>query len=845
MAASYDQLRAVYIYNFIKHIQWPNEANRPHWEIGLYPSQAGLETALLQISRNKKIRGKSLRITHYENLDNAGNTDLLVVGSQYKTQLRRINRAMANSLTLLVSEQASNNLHIMINFLKPEGKTLNVELHKPNIYLEGLTMGENIAQMGGAELDIAQIYRDTEIALSHAKESLQEQKKRLAQQQTLLEQQSQKLKEKTLSTENKAKELILLEGSLNKLNSELQKKQALLGSRHQQLQEEEAKLEEKVREVQSNINILDEQQLLITTQQKQIGKQDDSLKEKIATIDEQQNLLFYQQLVSASLGLIIVVALLSIYFRIKASKTLAASNKQLAETTENLRHAIEAKSLFLTTMSHEIRTPMNGVLGMADLLATTPLDEQQNRYLDIIKKSGVLLLNVINDILDFSKIEAGKMTLECLDINLSHLLYDSASVFSSQIHQNNIEFRLLIDPDLPEVVKGDPVRLSQIVTNLLGNAFKFTEPGDSIRLSANRHLKNQWSLSVRDSGKGMSEKQCKHIFDAFTQADTSITRRHGGTGLGLNICLRLVELMKGELHVESQLAVGSHFWIELPLLVSSTNADDKNSTPLHNVPILVAEKNQELRSNLCTHLQRWGCTTFEADSSNNLLIQLKQWSNNKSDNKLTLLLSDNLIKLDGEQDSILHPFNLIIIYLSTESLSTALIKKKHAVSAMLAQPVTASMIFDALAEIHSIDRHISLPEKVEQTLPHYPQSKILIAEDNNINQMVICGMLKQYQITPTVVNDGQKALEQLINNRFDLVLMDCEMPVLDGYEACERYREKEAEGEHTPIVALTAHAMKEHRDKASDSGMDAHLVKPIAHDQLKAILDLYCSPSEK
>ncbi len=857
LAVNPDELRAAYLYNFVKHSSWPDEDKRSQWVLGFYPAQPQLQEIVRRASEGQLVRGKPIKIVHYRDVKQAREADLLMVGREHNKRLRYVSTALSKSQTLMVTDQADDSLHIMINILKPQDNRLGFDIHKPNIILEGLSVSKELILLGGTELDIAHIYKETEKALSAVKHSLQQQEQRLAQQQKLLQQQAARLKEKSLATESKASELLALETSLNSLNGELQGKQRLaaenqarideqgmlLRTRQKQLQQEEIKLKVKAQEIQANSQLLEQQRLRIGEQQQQIESQGEVLKEKTAIIEQQKRLLFYQQLVTGSLVLTVLISLYSVYSRVKASRALAESNARLAETSDSLRRAIEIKSLFFSTMSHEIRTPMNGVLGMAELLRTTKLDEQQRRFLDVIQSSGALLINVINDILDYSKIEAGKMELESIDFDLSRQLHDCASTFSGRAHKQGLGFRLLIDPDLPAHIQGDPTRLCQVLNNFLSNAFKFTDNG-FVQIEASLcEGGDSWCLSVLDTGKGLTAEQRARIFDAFTQAEVSTARSHGGTGLGLSICQRLVELMGGGIEVDSQPGEGSRFLVRLPLeaVDGAERITGGDALPLEGLSVLVAETHIQLRRNLCTYLQQWGCQPCEVGSLEDLQVQLRARQGD-ADSDFTLILSDSLLDLSQSGCSELVQLRKPMIYLSSDPQSGLPTHHASRVGSVLQQPVTASMIFDGLAELHAIHRHqpaLVAPEGDD--FRQYPKAKVLVAEDNSVNQLVIASLLKQYGIEPTVVDNGQQALEQLLAESYHLVLMDCEMPVLDGYQACQRFRAQESG--HLPIIALTAHAMVEHKAKAASSGMDSHMAKPVVRAELEEVLERYC-PAE-
>jgi len=858
-AITSDELRAAYLYNFVKHTQWPAEEQLEYFTIGFYPPQENIESVLKSATQNKSLRGKALIVEHYESLSEAAKAQLLIIGSQKNDKLQEINRSLRRSHTLLITDQATDPLHIMINFLAPQENSLTFEVHRPNIVFEGLQVDKEIVLLGGTELDIASIYKETEQALVELKTSLSQQELQLKEQQSQLKAQSltlanktQELASKTQDIDVKAKELNALRYEFEQLRVDLAQDKVEADKLKQQLAEQHSQLKrqqnlladkqiilrEKSQSIENNIHLITEQQVVIEQQAQEIGDQSNDLDVQTATIEEQQGLLYYQQLVSASLALIVLITLYSIYARIKSSKDLAKSNQQLEQLSENLRQAVEAKSLFLSTMSHEIRTPMNGVLGMAELLNSTQLDEQQQRYLNIIQSSGDLLLTVINDILDFSKIEAGKMELENIEFDLGELLYSSASAFNNLAHSKGIAFRILIDPNLPGRLTGDPSRLSQILNNFLSNAFKFTNSGTVTIQAQLSEESQQWLLSVIDTGQGMGSTQCDKVFQAFTQADASITRSYGGTGLGLSISQRLAELMAGEVHVDSVINQGSRFWVSLPMPKETSDNRLSAPKPLQGQTVLVLESDDEYRENLCGHISRWGLTPEPLSTISQLNQYLEDHYTGKSDPSLTLILSDSVLASHRDIKPQWLTQCRVILLRSDPQTSE---KKGSASPSLISvyQPIPASVIFNAIAEAHGIYRDTN-SNKDKKLLSQYPLAKILVAEDNTVNQMVIKGLLSQYAIQPVLVDNGQLALDELKRQPFDLVLMDCEMPLLDGYEACRKFRAQETSAKPVPIVALSAHAMSEHQDRATAAGMNAHLAKPINRSELEVLLQKYC-----
>lgn len=856
-AATDDELRAAFIFNFAKHVQWPDEGTSKPLVIAFYPAQPAIEAPLVEAAKSRTIRSRPIRVLSYSSYQRAKSAHILVLSKDRNDELQDISTAMAQTGTLLVTQQAPDKLHTMINLMQPQRGRMSFEVHRPNIIFEGLKVDRNIVLLGGSELDIATLYKETEVALAAVKKSLQQQKVQQSQQQAELKQQSLKLLDKTQAVDNKAAQLEQLDASLKKTQIQLRGDTEKVNELQKQVYQEDMMLQQKIAEVQaktldieSNERLIEVQRQTIAGQRGQIDEQeglistqDMSLQEKNATIAAQNNLLFYQKLVSASLVLVVLISFYSVYARIKA-------NRRLSVAALELKRANDAKSIFLSTMSHEIRTPMNGVLGMAELLASTELSIKQQRYLNVVQSSGKLLLNVINDILDYSKIEAGKMELENIDFNLNEILYGSATAFLHLSHQKNLDFHLLVDPELPEILHGDPARLTQVVNNFLSNAFKFTSVGriqifaDLIN-SENPDAKQLVRIGVRDTGEGMTPQQCSNVFSPFAQAESSTTRRFGGTGLGLSISVHLVEMMKGEVKVESEEGQGSSFWLQIPQRVISHQTRDVPHG-LQNLKVWVVEKYTDVGVNLCSHLKMWGANAQTCDNLTELLAKLKETDKGDGKEKSVVILSD---KVSSHDSLLCRQLTKIqsTVYLSSNPQDGEDLVADAGFSALLHQPVTASMLFNSLVDTlgpgHTAKENTK-SQIEEDELPQYPAAKVLVAEDNSINRVVIQGLLKQYGIVPTMVENGLLAVGALQDKPFDLVLMDCEMPLLDGYEACSRYRETEPDSKALPIIALTAHAMAEHREQAIACGMTEHLAKPIVRQELEQVLANYCPKAD-
>ncbi|RLQ21727.1 DUF4154 domain-containing protein [Seongchinamella sediminis] len=851
--------KASLLISMLANTTWPDEDAIDTWRVGLYGRDRKLMAVLKRDLPRYPTRGKPVTVRPYSTLDDARAAHILVVAPGSNSDLKEIYRALKGSQTLIVTDGAADLEFSMVNFTHPSSVRLGFEINRSNIIDAGLQLSRDMLLFGGSKLDVAAVYEETEAELERTRALARQRQQQMEAQQRELEQQRETIARQRALVAMNEEELKALGDQLSGVQqvlehseSRLVQNAALLEEKERVLAEKEAYIEGYSQRIERNLQRLAEQQAAIGEQEEKIAEQERVLVRQLGTIESQRLIL-----AGAIVGLLLVLTLIVVIFRGYRSKhrlnlQLEGKTRELGVANEKLVQMTEAKSQFLSTMSHEIRTPMNGVIGMAELLDGTELNDQQREYVSLIIKSADTLLGIINDILDFSKIEAGRLDLERVPFNIRDILGDTLQTLALRANEKGLELTFHIPPAVPESLLGDPLRLRQVIVNLVGNAIKFTEQGEvavDVRLDSAEAGVARLRFAVRDTGIGISPAQQRRIFEAFGQADSSTTRQFGGTGLGLAIASQLAEMMGGRMQISSEPGRGSTFSFGADLGIPAAPVPAPvHPEQLRGLKVLVVDDNHTNRLILEELLHSWGMEAIVAEHGTAALALLDEAR--QAGTGLALALLDVMMpQMDGIELATRirgrpELARMRIIMLSSAGRAESQeVRNRLDISRMLMKPVKHSDLLNAITDAIGVTGG-RRDSALSTTPADLVARRILLVEDNPVNQKVARELLAKRGHAVQLACNGREAVDISAREEFDLVLMDVHMPVMDGLTATRIIRERErSTGVHVPIVALTAGATIEDRENCLAAGMNSFVTKPFRAGELFQQVEKFAASS--
>lgn len=856
-----EKIKSVVIFKLLDYVTWVDDGQIVELNVAYLGRRDSFYRDLSAVfargtGNKRKMKIESVDVATF----NAKKYHVLIIPSSSAVDGLRLANNIRRTNTLIITDSSSSKRDFMINLYQGDEENIGFEVNRTNIVFEGLKVDRDVLLLGGTELDVAELFRESEYALQQMREKLVGAEGDLKVKERSLLDLSVQLKAQYLEMDKQRNNIVEQEKYISEKEQILSELSRDFDAASEQLLRKQRELRENKKRLDIRRSVLADQELevsrltgLIEKNNSILGQQNKQLVQQDEVIGQQREWLYL-----GSVILVVFIVLISYTLRINRARKfvieeLHQTHEQLELSRKEEAQANCAKSSFLAKMSHEIRTPMSGVLGMTELLATTDLSKEQRRLNDVVYASGSALLTIINDILDYSKIEAGKMQLESISFDLEMLVWEVIQIFRVQSEEKGLLIMSDISPEVPTMVTGDPVRLRQILINLVSNAFKFTQAGDVlVKIIPVEGRSDRVRISVADTGIGIAKEDQEKLFSAFSQVDVSVSRQYGGTGLGLSICKQLAELMGGKVGVESELGKGSTFFTEIPLPAGEgastfTPISRVNLDLLAGKRLLLINKDRTHLDVLETYSSRLGICVTTASSSEGALLALEQ--SIQQERVFDAVISDldipGLSGLQLAQKISGNPQLNDLIFVLTAAPKNASQEARED-NAGVTFATERAIVFREYCEI--IKRMFAIEDEsplrnereFENSFDSMEPLRILLAEDNQVVQKVMTAMLKVCKQSAVIADNGLKALEavQMADAPFDVIFMDCEMPEMNGMEAAVKIREWEVSNGvgRAPIIALTAHVLDDQVKRCLDCGMDSFIMKPIKLDTFKNAL---------